>query len=176
MLLDQILLTLMKLRQKFIIADLARHFKRSPRQVSKILQFWMDVIAEHTKDLVPWLPHETIKAIMTVFVELVHNPEFRLSGSLICCCCCCCCCLRWGVGFTRYNVLWERNVCLVSPEFTGKRCRLKMTSSFAHDALIMSPLMWNEQSFSKPHLIGKRTNYIIPGCNLSHEPFLTLFL
>ena len=61
---DQILLTLMKLRQNFVIADLARRFKMSPGQVSKTLTFWIDVIAEHTQDLIPWLPRETIKATL----------------------------------------------------------------------------------------------------------------
>lgn len=71
---DQILLTLMKLRQNFVIADLARRFKRSPGQVSKTLTFWIDVIAEHTKDLIPWLPRETIKATMPqVFQENFSN-------------------------------------------------------------------------------------------------------
>uniref|UniRef100_A0A674A1E1 DDE Tnp4 domain-containing protein n=1 Tax=Salmo trutta TaxID=8032 RepID=A0A674A1E1_SALTR len=71
---DQILLTLMKLRQNFVIADLARRFKRSPGQVSKTLTFWIDVIAEHTKDLIPLLPRETIKATMPqVFQENFSN-------------------------------------------------------------------------------------------------------
>lgn len=71
---DQILLTLMKLRQNFVIADLARRFKRSPGQVSKTLKFWIDVIAEHTKDLIPLLPCETIKATMPqVFQENFSN-------------------------------------------------------------------------------------------------------
>ncbi|XP_035853758.1 uncharacterized protein LOC118494305 [Sander lucioperca] len=61
---DQILLTLMKLRQNFVIADLAKRFKMSPGQVSKTLKFWIDVIAEHTQDLIPWLPRETIKATL----------------------------------------------------------------------------------------------------------------
>ncbi|KAG1928313.1 uncharacterized protein LOC120477253 [Pimephales promelas] len=61
---DQILLTLMKLRQNFVIADLARRFKMSPGQVSKTLKFWIDAIAEHTQDLIPWLPRETIKSTL----------------------------------------------------------------------------------------------------------------
>uniref|UniRef100_A0A8C9XSS4 DDE Tnp4 domain-containing protein n=1 Tax=Sander lucioperca TaxID=283035 RepID=A0A8C9XSS4_SANLU len=61
---DQILLILMKLRQNFVIVDLAKRFKMSPGQVSKTLKFWIDVIAEHTQDLIPWLPRETRKATL----------------------------------------------------------------------------------------------------------------
>jgi hypothetical protein len=71
---DQILLTLTTLRQNFVIADLARRLKRSPGQVSKILKFWIDVIAEHTKDLIPWLRRETIKVTMPqVFLDHFSN-------------------------------------------------------------------------------------------------------
>lgn len=71
---DQILLTLMKLRQNFVIADLARRFKMSPGQVSKTLKFWIDVMAEHTQDLIPWLPRETIKATLPqVFMDNFPN-------------------------------------------------------------------------------------------------------
>ena len=61
---DEILMTLMKLRQNFVYADLAKRFKRSKGQVSQTVQFWIGVMAENTKDLVPWLPRETIKATM----------------------------------------------------------------------------------------------------------------
>ncbi|KAK9952733.1 hypothetical protein ABG768_018540, partial [Culter alburnus] len=61
---DLILLTLMKLRQKFVIVDLARCCKMSPGQVSKTLKFWIDVMDEHTQDLIPWLPRKTLKATL----------------------------------------------------------------------------------------------------------------
>ena len=61
---DQICLTLMKLRQNFVLDDLAKRFQRSRSEVSKIFTFWIDAMAEHTKDLIPWLPRETIKATM----------------------------------------------------------------------------------------------------------------
>lgn len=61
---DQIFMTLMKLRQNFVMADLANRFKVSTSQVSKTIKFWIGVMAEHTKDLIPWLPRETIKATM----------------------------------------------------------------------------------------------------------------
>ncbi|KAL1269695.1 hypothetical protein QQF64_031984 [Cirrhinus molitorella] len=61
---DQILMTPMKLRQNFVIADLAKRLDRSHGQVSKTVKFWIDVLYKHTKDLIPWLPHETIKATL----------------------------------------------------------------------------------------------------------------
>ncbi len=61
---DQILMTLMKLRQNFVMADLARRFKISQGQVSKTVGMWVDIMCEHMKDLVVWLPRETIKATL----------------------------------------------------------------------------------------------------------------
>ncbi|XP_055032015.1 uncharacterized protein [Misgurnus anguillicaudatus] len=61
---DQILMTLMKLRLNLVMADLARRFKTSQGQVSKTVGIWIDIMAEHTKDLVIWLPCETIKAML----------------------------------------------------------------------------------------------------------------
>ncbi|KAL7387754.1 hypothetical protein ABVT39_000377 [Epinephelus coioides] len=61
---DQILLTLMKLRQNFVMADLARQFKISQGQVSKTMGIWLDIMCEHMKDLIVWLPRETIKATL----------------------------------------------------------------------------------------------------------------
>ncbi len=61
---DQILMTLMKLRQNFVIADLTKRFAKSHGQVSKTVTFWIDALYKHTKDLIPWLPRETIKATL----------------------------------------------------------------------------------------------------------------
>lgn len=61
---DQILMTLMKLRQNFVMADLARRFKISQGQVSKTVGMWIDIMSEHMKDLIVWLPRETIKATL----------------------------------------------------------------------------------------------------------------
>ena len=61
---DQILMTLMKLRQNFVMADLARRFKISQGQVSKRVGMWVDIMCEHMKDLIVWLPRETIKATL----------------------------------------------------------------------------------------------------------------
>ncbi|XP_049905572.1 uncharacterized protein LOC126393433 [Epinephelus moara] len=58
---DQILMTLMKLRQNFDMADLARRFKTPQHQVKKTVGMWIDIMSEHIKDLIPWLPRETIK-------------------------------------------------------------------------------------------------------------------
>lgn len=61
---DQILMTFMKLRQNFVMADLARRFKISQGQVSKMVQMWIDIMCEQMKDLTVWLPRETIKATL----------------------------------------------------------------------------------------------------------------
>ena len=71
---DQVLLTIMKLRQNFVLADLARRFKISASQVSKTIKHWIDVLAEHTKDLIPWLPRDTIISTMPQ-VFLQHFPD-----------------------------------------------------------------------------------------------------
>uniref|UniRef100_A0A672RAP9 THAP-type domain-containing protein n=1 Tax=Sinocyclocheilus grahami TaxID=75366 RepID=A0A672RAP9_SINGR len=61
---DQILMTLMKLRQNFVNADLAKRQNKSHGQVSKTVKLWIDVLYKHTKDLIPWLSRETIKATL----------------------------------------------------------------------------------------------------------------
>lgn len=57
-------MTLMKLRQNFVMADLARRFKTSQSQVSKTVGMWIDIMSEHTNNLIMWLPRETIKATL----------------------------------------------------------------------------------------------------------------
>ncbi|XP_053183953.1 uncharacterized protein LOC128367339 [Scomber japonicus] len=66
---DQVLMALMKLRQNFVMADLAQRFKTSQGQVSKTVGMWIDIMSEHTKDLVLWLPRETIKATLPKAVK-----------------------------------------------------------------------------------------------------------
>lgn len=61
---DQILMTLMKLRQNFVMADLARRFQISQSQVSKTVGHWIDLMSEQMRDLIPWLPRETIRATL----------------------------------------------------------------------------------------------------------------
>ncbi|XP_042350772.1 uncharacterized protein LOC121949214 [Plectropomus leopardus] len=61
---DQILMTLMKLRQNFDMADLARRFKTLVTEVRMTVGVWIDIMCEHIKDLVVWLPRETIKATL----------------------------------------------------------------------------------------------------------------
>ncbi len=46
---DQNLMTLMKLRQNFVMADLAQQFKTSQGQVSKTVGLWIDIMSEHIK-------------------------------------------------------------------------------------------------------------------------------
>ncbi|XP_059360525.1 uncharacterized protein LOC132098424 isoform X2 [Carassius carassius] len=59
---QQILLTLMKLKLNLLIEDLAIRFHISVSQVSKIISFWIDTMAAVLKELIPWLPKETIRA------------------------------------------------------------------------------------------------------------------
>lgn len=44
------------------MADLGRRFGVSQGLSSKIVGLWIDVMAEHCKSLVPWLPRDTIQA------------------------------------------------------------------------------------------------------------------
>ncbi|XP_026113187.1 uncharacterized protein LOC113091771 [Carassius auratus] len=59
---QQILLTLMKLKLNLLIEDLAIRFCISVSQVSRIISFWIDTMAAVLKELIPWLPKETIRA------------------------------------------------------------------------------------------------------------------
>uniref|UniRef100_A0A672Q058 DDE Tnp4 domain-containing protein n=1 Tax=Sinocyclocheilus grahami TaxID=75366 RepID=A0A672Q058_SINGR len=59
---QQILLTLMKLKLNLLIEDLAIRFRISVSKVSRIISFWIDTMAAVLKDLIPWLPKETIRA------------------------------------------------------------------------------------------------------------------
>ncbi|KAK0153581.1 hypothetical protein N1851_004647 [Merluccius polli] len=61
---DQVLLTLMKLRLNLMIGDLSRRFFISESLTSKIISYWIDKLEEATRDLIPWLPRETIRATM----------------------------------------------------------------------------------------------------------------
>ncbi|VDI47584.1 Hypothetical predicted protein [Mytilus galloprovincialis] len=59
---DQLLLVLMKLKLNLLFDDLARRFGISKSLASKMFNAWMPVLAEKLKDLVAWLPRETIRA------------------------------------------------------------------------------------------------------------------
>ncbi|XP_077055280.1 uncharacterized protein LOC143706825 [Siphateles boraxobius] len=61
---DQVLLTLMKLRLNLMIGDLSRRFFISESLSSKIISYWIDKLEEVTRNLIPWLPRETIRATM----------------------------------------------------------------------------------------------------------------
>ena len=53
---DQILMTFMKLRLNSVIGDIAQRFKVSQSMASKIISFWIDCMAEKLKGLVCRLP------------------------------------------------------------------------------------------------------------------------
>ncbi|KAK0141139.1 hypothetical protein N1851_021880 [Merluccius polli] len=61
---DQVLLTLMKLRLNLMIGDLSRRFFISESLSSKIISYWIDKLEEVLRNLIPWLPRETIRATM----------------------------------------------------------------------------------------------------------------
>uniref|UniRef100_A0A8C1LEM9 Uncharacterized protein n=1 Tax=Cyprinus carpio TaxID=7962 RepID=A0A8C1LEM9_CYPCA len=61
---QQILLTLMKLKLNLLIEDLAIRFCISVSQV-RIISFWIDTMVAVLKELIPWLPKETIRATTT---------------------------------------------------------------------------------------------------------------
>jgi len=61
---DQILMTLMKLRLNLVGGDLARRFNVSAPYVYKIISFWIENLAKQLKQLIFFLPRETIRATM----------------------------------------------------------------------------------------------------------------
>lgn len=61
---DQILMTLMKLKNNHVIGDLSRRFNISHRMANEIISHWIDKLEEVLRPLVPWLPKGTIRATM----------------------------------------------------------------------------------------------------------------
>ncbi|XP_039643561.1 uncharacterized protein LOC120550787 [Perca fluviatilis] len=61
---DQILMTLMKLKLNLILGDIAHRFNVSTSMASIVIRHWIDVMGEQFKVLIPWLPRETIRATM----------------------------------------------------------------------------------------------------------------
>ncbi|KAG1946696.1 transcriptional repressor p66-alpha [Pimephales promelas] len=61
---DQILMTLMKLKLNLILGDIAHRFNVSTSMASIVISHWIDVMGEQFKVLIPWLPRETIHATM----------------------------------------------------------------------------------------------------------------
>lgn len=59
---DQILLVLMKLRLNCLYGDLAHRFGVSSAQVGSIFRFWVPKMAEELKELIVWLPKDSISA------------------------------------------------------------------------------------------------------------------
>lgn len=48
---EQLLMTLLKLRQNFLMADLVQGFKTSEGQVSKTIGMWIDLMSEHISNI-----------------------------------------------------------------------------------------------------------------------------
>ncbi|XP_076154962.1 uncharacterized protein LOC143138353 [Alosa pseudoharengus] len=61
---DQILMTLIKLKLNLILGDIAHRFNVSTSMASIVISHWIDVMGEQFKVLIPWLPRETIRATM----------------------------------------------------------------------------------------------------------------
>ena len=69
---DQILLTLMKLRLNLLNADLSRRFSISESTTSKIITYWVDKMEKVLRDLIVWLPRETVQATMPTAFKAKH--------------------------------------------------------------------------------------------------------
>ncbi|XP_056096639.1 uncharacterized protein LOC130100300 [Rhinichthys klamathensis goyatoka] len=61
---DQILMTLMKLKLNLVLGDVAKRFKVSKGEVSKVIAHWIDTLGEQLEPMVAWLPRSVIRANM----------------------------------------------------------------------------------------------------------------
>ncbi|XP_073688463.1 uncharacterized protein [Garra rufa] len=61
---DQILMTMMKLKLNLLQGDLAERFDVSQSAVSRIISYWIDAMEEHMRVYIPWLPRETVRSTM----------------------------------------------------------------------------------------------------------------
>ncbi|XP_057673018.1 uncharacterized protein si:dkey-56d12.4 [Corythoichthys intestinalis] len=61
---DQILMTLMKLRQNLALGDLAHRFRVCTSTVSNIITYWIDTLGEQLEPMVCWLPRCVIRGNM----------------------------------------------------------------------------------------------------------------
>ena len=69
---DQTLITLMDLN--LLQGDLAEGFAVSQGVLSRILSYWIETMAEHMRNYIPWLPRETIQNTMPqCFKEMFPN-------------------------------------------------------------------------------------------------------
>ena len=67
---DQILMTLMKLKLNLILGDIAHRFNVCQSMAS--ISHWIDVMGEQFKVLIPWLPRETIRATMPLSFKRIY--------------------------------------------------------------------------------------------------------
>ena len=75
---DKLLMALMKLRLNLLQDDIAERFRVSQSVVSRVISQWLDLMEEKMKCYVPWLPRETIQAMMAKsFKE--HYPYVSLT-------------------------------------------------------------------------------------------------
>lgn len=71
---DQILMTMMKLKLNVLQGDLAERFEVAQGVVSRILSYWIDEMEEHMGVYIAWLPRETVRTTMPLcFTENFPN-------------------------------------------------------------------------------------------------------
>lgn len=61
---DQVLLTLLKMKLNLLFADIGCRFGISESHASNVCNNWLPFLAEKLRDLVHWLPRETLRATM----------------------------------------------------------------------------------------------------------------
>lgn len=61
---EQVLLTLVRLRLGLQFQDLGKRFEISFQLASRIFHSWINLLSDHLKDLILWLPKETIQRSM----------------------------------------------------------------------------------------------------------------
>uniref|UniRef100_A0A672IZY4 THAP-type domain-containing protein n=1 Tax=Salarias fasciatus TaxID=181472 RepID=A0A672IZY4_SALFA len=116
---DQILMTLMKLRLNLLLGDIAHRFSVSTSMASIVIGHWIDVMGEQFKVLIPWLPRETICATLPFSIQRYITMDsgfldYLKAGDEV----------MADRGFTIRNLLDERKVRLNIPAFTYRRSQL----------------------------------------------------
>uniref|UniRef100_A0A1A8PLH0 Si:dkey-56d12.4 n=3 Tax=Nothobranchius TaxID=28779 RepID=A0A1A8PLH0_9TELE len=100
---DQLLMTLMKLKLNLLLEDLAERFGVCPSGVSRIVSHWIDLMEICMKSYIPWLSKETIAGTMPQFFKshypgttcIVDISEIKLKKPRRLDC--------WGDSFMRYD-------------------------------------------------------------------------